>query len=189
VGLPFFLENVGLGPELQARLRQPEAARQVACPDEHRRRPHFFRALYRRRENVVVREQLDRALREPGRVGDEYDLVARLAARPDRRDPVGHASGKLQRRLTRDMRRFVERQGLERGRTVQPGRRFFPADDELRRRGDPVAFGHRFVMAGEDLPGQLLPVRAHIVRLRDEHVRLAVRPEVIERRRGSVRGL
>ena len=37
VRLALFLEDVGLGPELQAGVRQPEPARQVADADEHGR--------------------------------------------------------------------------------------------------------------------------------------------------------
>ena len=37
VDLPLFLEDVGLGPELQRGLGQPEPAREVADADEHRR--------------------------------------------------------------------------------------------------------------------------------------------------------
>ena len=80
---------------------QAEAARQVADADEHRRGVRVLGALDRHREDLVVGEQLDRALGAALRVRDEHDRVAALAAAPDLGDPVRHAAGELQRRLTR----------------------------------------------------------------------------------------
>ena len=96
--LPLFLEDVGLGPELKLRLRQAEAARQMADADEHgggmaRPSPRFDR----HREDVVVGEQLDRPLGAAGRVRDEDHRVAALAAAADLFDPVRHAAGELER--------------------------------------------------------------------------------------------
>ena len=100
VGLPLLLEDVGLGPELEPGLGQAEAAAQMADADEHGARVRVLGALDRRGEDLVVGEQLDRALGAARRVRDEDHRVAALAAAPDLRDPVRHAPGELERRLT-----------------------------------------------------------------------------------------
>src|SRR5262249_57972452 len=64
-------EAVRLGIDLQAGVGQTEAARESADGDEDRRVLRVFRALDRNREDVVLLEQLDRALRPPRRRRDE----------------------------------------------------------------------------------------------------------------------
>ena len=56
------LEDVGFGVDLQARVGQPEPARQPADRHEHRRVARVVGALDRNREDVVFLEQLDRPL-------------------------------------------------------------------------------------------------------------------------------
>ena len=101
VNLPLFFEDVGLGPELEPGLGQPEAAREVAGRRRARAvRLRVFGALDRHGEDVVVGEQLDGPLGAARGVGDEDDGVAALAAAADLRDPVLHAAVELHRRLT-----------------------------------------------------------------------------------------
>ena len=85
-----FLEDVGLGVDLQAGVRQPEAARQAADRDQHRGVPRVLGALDGNREDVVLLEQLDRALGAAGRGGHEQRRLARPrgaggSRRPSRR--------------------------------------------------------------------------------------------------------
>ena len=116
--LPVFLEDVGLGPELEAGFRQPEPARQVAHADEHGCGPDVLGFLDRRGEDLVVREQLDGALGEPGRVRDEDDRVAGLSPAPDLRGPFGHAAGELRARA--DTRCAVASSSASVSRAVAP---------------------------------------------------------------------
>ena len=56
----------------------------------------------------------------PGELRDEDDRVAALAAAADLGDPVGHAAGELERRLTGDVQPHSStRQRLERGRAAR----------------------------------------------------------------------
>ena len=100
-----FFEDVGFGPELERGVGQAEAAGQPAHADQDRRRADVLGALDGRREDVVVREQLDRALPAPGGIRDEHDRVAALPPAADLGDPLGHAPGELDRGLTRDVQR------------------------------------------------------------------------------------
>ena len=141
VDLPLFLEDVGLGPELEAGLGQAEAARQVTGPDQHGGPVGVFGALDRHREDVVVGEQLDGPLGAARGVRDEDDGVAALAAAADFGDPVLHAAVELHRRLTGDVAR---RRALSLSSpissvssAVAPSshrRRLVPRHDQLRRR-------------------------------------------------------
>ena len=103
VDLALFLEDVGFRPELELRVRKPEAAAQMADADEHRRRVRVLGALHRHGEDLVVGEQLDRPLGAASRVRDEDHRVAALAAATDLLDPVLYAPGELDRRLTGDV--------------------------------------------------------------------------------------
>ena len=138
--LALLLEDVGLGPELQRRRR---AAGSRARAGRCRRAPRAACASSARsigtREDVVVGEQLDRALGAAGECGDEERRSRRARARGRiSADPVLHAAVKLDRRLTR--RRagpadalapsIVER--LERyAPSSQRGRASSQVDDEL----------------------------------------------------------
>ncbi len=62
VNLAFFLEDVGLGPELELGFRQAEAAAQMADADEHGRGVRVLGTLHRHGEDLVVGEELNRAL-------------------------------------------------------------------------------------------------------------------------------
>ncbi len=135
VDLALFFEDVGLGPELELGLGQAEAAAQVADADEHRRRVRVARMFHRHGEDLVVGQELDRALGPAGRVRDEDHRVAALAAAPDFLDPVLHPPGELDRRLTPDVDRprvvVGERQRLERRRALEPGADRVPIDQQL----------------------------------------------------------
>ena len=186
VRLPLFFEDVGLGPELESGLREPEPARQVPDAHEDGRGADILGALDRRRVDLVVGEQLDRALGAPRRVGDEDNRVAGLTPAADLGRPVRDTAGELERRLTGNVHGLVERQRLERRRAVEPRDGFVPADHQLGRRGDVLALADRLVVAGVDLLRQLLPLLAHVVGLRHEDSGPATRPQVVERGRRSI---
>ena len=154
--------------------------------NEDGRGADVFGTLDRRGVDVVVGEELNRALGAPRGVGDEDDRVPGLAAAPDLGHPVRDAAGKLERRLTRDVHGLVDRQRLERGCAVEPRDRFVPADHQLGRQGDVMSLGDGLVVAGVDLLRQLLAERAEFVRLRDEDGRPAAGPEIVECGCGSV---
>ena len=113
-------------------------------------------ALDRRREDVVVRQQLDRALGAARRVRDEDNRVPALAAAADLGDPFRHAPGELDRRLTGD----VDAPGCEAAEPVEwsidsvssavalePVRGFVPRNDQRGRRRDARALAERLVVA------------------------------------------
>ena len=66
MNLAFLLEDVGLGPDLQRRVRQPETTREVARAHEHCGRMRIGGPLDRNREDLVVSQQLDRPLGAAG---------------------------------------------------------------------------------------------------------------------------
>ncbi len=132
VHLPFFLEDVGLGPELQAGVRQTEAAGQPADADQHRGGVRVLGALHRHGEDRVVGEQLDGALGAALRVGHEHHRVAALPALLDVGDPILQAAAELPCRLrgnVPDAAFLTERQRLERGTGVEPRLDVLPVDD------------------------------------------------------------
>ena len=188
VDLALFLEDVGLGPELQLRLRQAEAAAQMTDADQHRGGMAIVRALDRHREDVVVGEQLDRPLGAAGGMRDEDHRVAALAAAADLVDPVGHAAGELHRRLARDVDRVRHRRARGVSSAVAP--------DSHERDGVPLQqqFGRRrrALVLSRLLPGSWLDLVAQpcgpgldLVRLGDEQRRLG-RRDVVDDGGGAV---
>ena len=97
----FFLEDVGLGVDLQRRIGEPEAARQRADGHEHRGRMRVLGALDGNGDDLVLLQDLDGALGAAVTVGDEQHRVAALAGLPDVGDPVVDAPAELHRRLAR----------------------------------------------------------------------------------------
>ena len=59
--LPIFVEDVGLGPELQRRARETEPFRQVADRYQHGVGVCVFAAIDRRGRHLVVRQHFDDA--------------------------------------------------------------------------------------------------------------------------------
>ena len=102
-GAALLLEDVRLGVDLQRRVGEPEAARQRADGDEHRRRMRVLGAFDRHGDDVVLPQDLDRALGAAVAVGDEEHGVAALARLADLGDPVADPAAELHRRLAGDV--------------------------------------------------------------------------------------
>ena len=151
VDFPLFLEDVGLGPELELCFRQPEAAAEMPDADQDGRRVRVLGALHRRGVDLVVGEELNRPLGAARRVRDEDHRVAALAAAADLLDPVLHAPGELDRRLTADVDRpwavVGERERLERRRSLEPRARRVPVDQQLARPRHALTLLDGFVVA------------------------------------------
>ncbi len=101
--LPLLFEDVRLGPQLQASLRESEALRQIARADEHRGALHIFGTFDGNGQHVVVPEELHRSLAHPGRVRHQDDGVATLARAPDVRHPVLNPAAELDSGLAGDV--------------------------------------------------------------------------------------
>ena len=168
-----FVEDVGLGPELQRGVGQAEALRQPADGDEHGAGVRVLAAIDRRGRDLVVGEHLDRRARR-GRRCWRRKRPSRRRSRASRNcaDPVLHAAGELHRRLRRDVPDFVlgsERERLERrsrARRAAPARSH-PIDQRGRRRRALVP-AHLLGVAVLDLVAQLENRRLDFVGLRDE---------------------
>ena len=171
VNLPVLFEDVGLRPELETGLGQPEAAREVTGPDQHAGPVGVFGALDRHGEDVVVGEHFDGSLGAARGVGDEKDGVAALATATDFRGPILHAAVELHRRLTGHVARrcatlavLADLERLEQRGAFEPPPRVLPRHDQLRRRRRGHTLRHRLLVAGADLLRQLLALRVHLVR-------------------------
>ena len=138
---PLFLEDVGLGVDLQAGVGQAEAARERADRDEHGRVARVFGALDRHREDVVFLEQLDGPLGAARRRRHEQRRLAVVAKTADFGDPVGDAALQLDRRLAADVarRQLVRRLGpADSARVVvEPELRELPSPARAAHRRDP----------------------------------------------------
>ena len=193
VDLALLFEDVGLGPELETRFRQPEPLREVAGADQHAGPVGIFGALDRHREDVVVGEQLDGAFGTAGRVGDEEDGVAALASAANLRHPVLDAAVELHRRLTGHVARLcvgirvaADLEGLEERGAFEPACAPRPRSRSIplaARRALPWRPPRR---SWRDLLRELLAVRMHFVRLRDQDDRTLTAPQVVEDGRRSI---
>ena len=96
---PLLLEDVGFGVNLEARVGQPETARQASQRDEHGRVPRVLSSLDRRCKHFVFFEQLDRPLGASRGRRDEQNRLARVAQPADLGNPVRYAPVKTDRRL------------------------------------------------------------------------------------------
>ena len=161
------LEEVGLRVELQARLRESEAARQDAGRDEHGGGGRRLRPFHRHADELVLRQQLHDAFRPARGLRHEHLDVAPLASPADGGNPVAEAAAELGRRLACDVPRggpprrrlppraveprLVDGQRAERRRLREPAGGDGPGHLELpdgggprrrargRRRGSPAA--------------------------------------------------
>ena len=142
-GAALLVEDVALDIDLQRRIGQPESARHRPDRDEHGRRMRVFGPLHRDGDDVVVAQNLHRALGAAGAVGDEEHGVAALPRLAHVRDPVADAAVELQRRLTANLANagsgLAERQLLELGRRLDAFGQVVP--------GDEGGFGRRQVRA------------------------------------------
>ena len=102
-------EDVGLGVDLEARVRQPEAARQQPFGDEHGAFDAFVGLCARERPDLVVAQQFHRPLGAAVGARDEEDRLAALARLFDVGNPVRDAAAKLLRGLHRDVQRVRPR--------------------------------------------------------------------------------
>ena len=98
-----FLENVCLGIELQRRIREAEAAREVAGGHQHCRVPGIVGPIDRDGEEVVFLQQLDRPLRPSAGGRDEEDRLAFLPQSLDVGHPVRHATMEFDTWLAADV--------------------------------------------------------------------------------------
>ena len=134
-----FLEDVRLRVHLQPRLGKTESARQQPGGHEHRCSMRVLRVLDRDREDVVLPQDLDRALGPPAAVGDQKHRVASFPRLADIGHPVRDPSAELQGWLTRDVARcavalvILDREFLEPRRCRQSRCEILPTREQLRR--------------------------------------------------------
>ncbi len=177
VGDALFVEDVGLGPELQRRVRQPEALGQVAHRDEHGPRMRVLAPIDRRGGHLIIGQQLDDAIGAAGRVCNEDDGLARLPRVAELRHPVGYPPRKLHRGLRADVPDLIlhsERKRLDRRRRVEDRRHIIPADDQRRRIRHALVLANRLGVARLDVPALTDDRGAHLVRLGHEHDRMRI---------------
>ena len=117
---------------------------------------------------------------------DEDDGVASLAGTPDLGNPLGHPAAELECRLTGDVCGLANLERAQPGRARKPALRLVPLDHQLRWLRDPSTLLQRFFVTGANLAGQLDPLRANLVRLRNQHRRPPGNRQVVEYRGASV---
>ena len=187
-GAPLFLEDVGLGVDVERRVRQAEAAGQPADRNQHRRIAGIVGALDRHREQVVLLQQLDRSLGAACRGGDEQRRLVLFALAADLGHPIRHAAAELDRRLASDVTNpltFLERDLREVGGVGQPGVDGRPIGKQgvWRRGRDRAAIARdRFLVAAPHGLEQFLRVRVDLVAFGDDHARFLDAGKVVEER-------
>ena len=102
-----FLEHIRLGDDLQLGAGQPEALRELADRDVHRDVQQLVGAIDQDAAQVVLREQLGRALGAPFGARDEQHGVAALAHALDFGDPLLDPSAEFDGRLAGDVQHAV----------------------------------------------------------------------------------
>ena len=134
VNAPFFLEEIGLGKDQQARVHQVEPARERAGRHEHGGELEVVVLRERACPDLVVAEELDHALGAARRVGDEDDAIAAIARFLDLVDPVVDPPVVLEGGQARDVasagRVFVDRELGEMTGGAQPARELVPRDGQ-----------------------------------------------------------
>ena len=104
---PILLEDVGLGINLESGVRQPEPAGEPADGHEHGRVPRVFRTIDGNGEDVVLLQQLDRALGPARRRGDEQDRLSLVAEPSNLGNPIGNPALQLDGGLAANVSRFA----------------------------------------------------------------------------------
>ena len=133
---PFFVEDVGLGEDLQARVGQAEPAGELPRRHQQGRPVGLVGAVDGEGGEVVVGEQLDDPLGPAGGPRDEERRVAALAAPGDLGRPVAdppvHLDDRLARHVVRGRRRgLVLPELLEPRDRHQPVVEHRPLDEQL----------------------------------------------------------
>ena len=128
----FFLEDVGLGVNLQRRVRQPEPARQRAHGHKNRRGVRVFNAVDGNGDDFVFLQNLDRPLGATFRFCDEHHGVTTAPSCMNLCDPVRHTASELHRGLAGHLSgSVVNRELFEARRTVHAFFDIVPDDQRL----------------------------------------------------------
>ena len=181
-----FVENIGFGEELEAGLREAKSSRQVAQGHEHRGVARIVGAVGLNGQDVVVLEQLDRALGPAGRGRDEQHRFAGLAQLPDFGDEVGDAAVQLDGGLAGDvMRAGVESELGDHGALGQLRGDLLPVGKERLGGGRLLAPVQRFVVPVPELFQELRDVGVHLVAFGHDDADGAGL-QVVEQRRAAV---
>ena len=186
---PVFFEDVGLGVDVERRVRQAEAAGQPADRNQHRRIAGIVGALDRHREQVVLLQQLDRSLGAACRGGDKQRRLVLFAVAADLGHPIRHPATQLDRRLASDVTNpltFLERD-LQRGWWRGPTAASTAGQSANRVSGGggattPASRVDRFLVAALHGLEQFLRVRVDLVAFGDDHARFLDSRKVVEER-------
>ena len=183
-----FLEDVGLGVDLQAGVRQPKPPRQRAERHEHGRVPRIVGTVDLNGQHVVFLEQLDRALGPARRRGDEDGRLACLAQLPDCGHEVSDAAMQLDGGLAGDVMRVGRRDPARRRRC--PGKAcaatWFQSANSASGAGGCLVTVLRLLVAVLQLVEKLRDVGVHLVAFGDDDAGIASAGQVVEDRRAAV---
>ena len=197
-----FFEDVGLGEQLQARLRQPESPRQAPERDQHGRVPRIVGAIGLNGEDVVLLQQLDRPLGAARRRRHEHRRLAGLAQPPDLRHEIAHPAVQFDRRLAGDV---VGGEGLQRltalrrrlgiiveselgdgGALIELGGYLRPVREQRVGRRRLFAPAHSLVVPALELLEEFRDIGVHLVAFGHDDARVASLGYVVEERRRAI---
>ena len=187
------VEDVGLGVELQRRIREAEAARELASRYHNGAWPCLLAALDKRGWQLVVHRQLDDPLGAPRRRGNDHGGIAPFERTACVRHPVAKSAPEFHRRLAGDMTRSAAVDSFE-CQFVQPDDTLELLLDRLPGQGQRVRFRDALgirrsvtIAGGQDL-AQLARLCRDLVALGREHEGLLPPHDVVEDRGRTVRG-